>query len=189
MVEYEQPVGWSPRAVLTTSNLIGGSIVAETKSTTQKRGGQFGAAHPRWLGGKAGVRAGRDRALRRYRDVQPCENCGDQQAERHHRDGDTLNNEPENIAWLCRKCHMQSDGRYTDFVASSADHLKKAVKAAASRHIDTKARSGDRCPACGNTLSRVCSRPRSGHRMVYIGCRKSRSGCGYNAGSFREALE
>ncbi len=50
---------------------------------------------------------------RRCRDVFPnqsCEVCG-HKAERHHRDGNTLNNASDNIAFLCRKHHMESDGR------------------------------------------------------------------------------
>lgn len=31
--------------------------------------------------------------------------------DRHHKDGNPLNNSPSNIAFLCRRCHMREDGR------------------------------------------------------------------------------
>ena len=57
------------------------------------------------------VKTGRSRAQRLYPEIGPCESCGAERAERHHRDGDTINNDPSNIAALCRKCHMETDGR------------------------------------------------------------------------------
>jgi hypothetical protein len=32
--------------------------------------------------------------------------------DRHHIDGDSLNNAAENIAFLCRRCHQKRDGRH-----------------------------------------------------------------------------
>lgn len=75
-----------------------------------------GTAHPRWMGDAAGVRAGRSRALRMYRNIGPCLMCGARQAERHHVDGNTLNNEPGNIRALCRKCHMEEDHRLSALI-------------------------------------------------------------------------
>lgn len=40
-----------------------------------------------------------------------CEVCERPAHDRHHRDGDSFNNVIENIAFLCRKCHMDVDGR------------------------------------------------------------------------------
>jgi hypothetical protein len=53
--------------------------------------------------------AGRKRARALYQD-RPCEVCG-APAERHHKDGDTLNNEPSNVAFLCRKHHIEAEDR------------------------------------------------------------------------------
>jgi hypothetical protein len=72
---------------------------------------RFGAEHPNWKGDAVSVKGGRTRALRSYRDIGPCSTCGALRAERHHRDGNTANNDAENIAVLCRKCHMAEDGR------------------------------------------------------------------------------
>jgi hypothetical protein len=70
-----------------------------------------GPDHPGWKGDAVSVKGGRTRALRMYRDVGPCTKCGVARSERHHKDGNTGNNSPENIEILCRRCHMSVDGR------------------------------------------------------------------------------
>lgn len=70
-----------------------------------------GEKSPVWKGDKATAQAGRKRAREMYPDVQPCEVCGVEKTDRHHRDGNTLNNEPSNIAWLCRKHHIGVEDR------------------------------------------------------------------------------
>jgi len=72
---------------------------------------RFGEDHPAWLGDDVSRKGGRTRALRKYPDIGPCRACGSPRAERHHVDGNTANNEPENIEALCRRCHMAEDGR------------------------------------------------------------------------------
>lgn len=59
---------------------------------------------------------GRTRALRLYRKIGRCENCGQAGRDRHHLDGDATNNEPSNVMILCRRCHMVADGRMIDFI-------------------------------------------------------------------------
>lgn len=68
-----------------------------------------GAAN--WRGDKAKPDAGRKRAQAKFRFVRPCEKCrqikmGYRAMVRHHRDHDPLNNSPENVAFLCRSCHI-----------------------------------------------------------------------------------
>lgn len=75
-------------------------------------------ANPNWKGAAADPQRGRARAKRWYPDASPCERCGAEKAERHHRDANPLNNEPGNIAWLCRKCHVAVDGRAARFAAT-----------------------------------------------------------------------
>jgi hypothetical protein len=72
----------------------------------------WGNKNPRWKGNDISVRSGRCRAERKY-PLQPCDICGANECliDRHHRDGDTKNNAPENIQFLCRRCHMEEDGR------------------------------------------------------------------------------
>ena len=57
---------------------------------------------------------GRQRAQRMY-PAEQCVEClatsDDHPIDRHHVDGDTLNNSPENVRILCRRCHMVEDGR------------------------------------------------------------------------------
>lgn len=55
---------------------------------------------------------GRQRAQAIY-DAVACASCGrtDVRLERHHRDGNPLNNAPDNVIVLCTRCHMKEDGR------------------------------------------------------------------------------
>lgn len=66
--------------------------------------------HPNWKGDDVTPESGRCRALRMF-PAQPCSECGNAKAERHHRDGNTLNNAAENISFLCRACHMREHAR------------------------------------------------------------------------------
>jgi hypothetical protein len=84
--------------------------------------------HPAWKGCKASIKAGRSRALRRYQP-QPCSVCGKTRSERHHLDGNTLNNEPCNILFVCRKCHMAKDGRIEQVRITAKRNQQKAVAA------------------------------------------------------------
>jgi hypothetical protein len=66
--------------------------------------------HPNWKGDAAGSGAKHRRAQAEY-TLGPCEDCGATGTDRHHKDSDPGNNRPENIAILCRRCHMERDGR------------------------------------------------------------------------------
>ena len=68
------------------------------------------AFHYCWKGENASPTSKRKRAQRRY-PMGPCEQCGKPGRDRHHINGDINNNRPDNIAILCRRCHMQADGR------------------------------------------------------------------------------
>ncbi len=70
----------------------------------------YGEGNSNWRGGDAKATTGQDRARRMFPSPLPCSVCGGK-SERHHKDGDTLNNESSNIAWLCRRHHMIADGR------------------------------------------------------------------------------
>lgn len=73
-----------------------------------------GEAHPRWRGDSATRQAGRMRAWTWF-PAAPCQVCGADpnrtRVERHHIDGNTLNNEPSNIAFLCQKHHAAQHPR------------------------------------------------------------------------------
>ena len=134
-------------------------------------------------------KTGRSRAERMYPECLPCVVCGSQRSERHHDDGNTLNNEPGNIKWLCRKCHMKRDGRLVAARDSMLAIRDAGVSRAAEVHRNpATAESGDACPKCGNRLGVTAVRIRNGAKFTYIGCRKSRGGCGYNAGATKQEV-
>lgn len=70
----------------------------------------FGNRNGKWVGSKISIGGGRLRAQRYYK-LGECFLCHKKRGERHHKDGDPINNSPENILILCRKCHMITDGR------------------------------------------------------------------------------
>lgn len=57
------------------------------------------------------VAAGNQRARKIFRDQTPVCACGLPAIDRHHRDGNPLNNDSTNVVWRCRRCHMEEDGR------------------------------------------------------------------------------
>lgn len=75
---------------------------------------------------------GRRRAQRLYKTMLPCERCGGKSYDRHHIDGNTLNNAPGNIQFLCRKCHMLEDGRLAAFKAIGKKWASVMIEAAAN---------------------------------------------------------
>lgn len=70
-----------------------------------------GENHYAWRGDAAHDETKRKRARALYALAANCESCGKAATDRHHKDSNPGNNEPENIAFLCRRCHMLEDGR------------------------------------------------------------------------------
>lgn len=137
---------------------------------------------------------GRRRARILYKVPDVCDRCGEtpsgtRKIERHHIDGNPLNNERENIAFLCLRCHKTVDGRMEAQAARFRNGgWKLGAEAKRAMHQDTEARSGDPCPRCGEAM-RVIQTFRSRKtrdQYVYIGCSKRHGGCGHRAGSFRQ---
>jgi len=105
-----------------------------------------------------------------YPDIGPCTICGDPKSERHHKDGNTLNNDPGNIQIVCRKCHAEIDGRLIRWAEQARRRIKETTEAAArARRARTHCKrghplSGDnliptkngrrRCRACERLLER-----------------------------------
>jgi hypothetical protein len=77
---------------------------------------KIGTKNPNWKGAECGQRSGGGRARTLYRGNSPCAVCGSPKTERHHKDGNTLNNLPSNISFLCRKHHMDTDGRLEEMI-------------------------------------------------------------------------
>jgi hypothetical protein len=84
------------------------------RPSTIPPGFRWGADNPSWKGAAAPPDTKRGRARRLYA-LGPCERCSAPGYDRHHKDGDTGNNEPDNVEILCRRCHMQEDGRLAAF--------------------------------------------------------------------------
>jgi hypothetical protein len=83
----------------------------------------IGSGNGMWKGELASAGAGRFRARKKYK-LGKCENCGKEATDRHHRDGNPLNNDPPNVKILCRKCHMLADGRAPNEVIFKCGHGK-----------------------------------------------------------------
>jgi len=125
---------------------------------SQDRARLTGEAHPGWKGDEALPATKRQRAVRRF-VLDECERCGKKATDRHHKDGNTGNNEESNIAKLCRRCHMLVDGRLEVITAM----LKACNKAKSQRVVPPCKICGrhlgpqrhGRCPACPIYLRRT----------------------------------
>lgn len=87
---------------------------------------RLGEQNPRWKGGavKSPEAAGRRRAKYRFQ-ITSCADCGAAGRDRHHIDGNPLNNNSENVVCLCRRCHMRRDGRLNRLVANRPTNVHR----------------------------------------------------------------
>jgi hypothetical protein len=83
---------------------------SKTRRKWLHKGEYRGPLHHAWKGDNITPTTGHKRAIQMY-PMKPCEVCGREKTERHHKDGNALNNSPENIRFLCHRCHMTEDGR------------------------------------------------------------------------------
>lgn len=88
----------------------GGQHCSRACRAVTARDERLGDRCPTWKGDAASVDAGRQRARTLY-DLGPCERCGADGYDRHHKNGNTHDNRPGNVEILCRRCHMEVDGR------------------------------------------------------------------------------
>ena len=103
---YQRPngAGWrtqkfvSPGHALRVHHRVGGNEGRTLSDETKRK-----ISEARSKGDAATQRTGRGRAQKLY-EPGACLVCG-QPAERHHVDGNTLNNASENVVLLCRKHH------------------------------------------------------------------------------------
>lgn len=120
---------------------------------------RHGESHYAWLGDSVSSRGGRTRALRLYPSVGPCTICGFAKAERHHKDGNTANNEASNIEVVCRRCHMNMDGRLQAVQLAAKDRQKLACERAAElRRARTKCLNGHSFAVVGFRLNKKGAR-------------------------------
>ena len=89
----------------------------------------------------ATAQAGRKRARQLYPGPLECEVCG-APAERHHKDGNTLNNAAENVAFLCRKHHINEEDRmaYRRVDKTTPEHIEHRRAQARERARRSRAR-------------------------------------------------
>lgn len=69
-----------------------------------------GSEHHSWKGDNVTKTTGRVRAEKMFK-LEPCEICSSKKSERHHIDGNPINNDRENIMFLCRKHHIAIENR------------------------------------------------------------------------------
>lgn len=90
------------------------------KWTEARKATWRGENNPNWKGMTGVAQTGRSRAERYHRIKPICERCKKKKrCERHHKDGNTFNNQPENIANFCRRCHMIVDGRMAKVIKNN----------------------------------------------------------------------
>lgn len=106
-----------------------------------------GAGHPSWRGELASTEAGHARARRRY-PLGACVRCGRPATDRHHKDADPLNNEPSNVEVLCRRCHMETDGRLEAFISARLARPPKGPQPCQDCGRPCKPRRKGRCEPC-----------------------------------------
>jgi DNA-binding CsgD family transcriptional regulator len=101
--------------------------------------------NPNWKGDEIVRSTGHARARRRY-DLDQCEadGCEARAVDRHHIDGNTANNSPDNIARLCRRCHMKADGRLDTLAEGrKVSARRKRIPDGTRREIARRYASGD----------------------------------------------
>lgn len=80
-----------------------------------------------WVGDAGAEQTGRTRCQKLYPGPLQCEIEGcEKKAERHHKDGDTLNNERSNIQFLCRSHHAKLEHRTLGFEHTSEARAKQS---------------------------------------------------------------
>ena len=80
-------------------------VRAHGKGFCSTRCAQMGENNSVWKGDQAKRNSGRLRAHRLYPELGDCEVCGEKAAHRHHVNRNTFDNSPENIQFLCVRCH------------------------------------------------------------------------------------
>jgi hypothetical protein len=79
------------------------------------------AGNPRWAGDhpKNPKKTGHQRAKRLFGNRKGLE--------KHHIDGNPLNNNPSNILWVTRKEHMELDGRLSNLINGHLGGVKNSI--------------------------------------------------------------
>lgn len=100
------------RRIERDGELEAASLFAKRKFCSHPCATQWNGPNKVFKGDAATREAKRYRARKLFQLPAWCERCRTARAiDRHHRDGDPGHNDIENIAFLCRRCHMIEDGR------------------------------------------------------------------------------
>lgn len=96
---------------------------------------------------------GHFQAQKLYPLLGQCEHhgCDEPAYDRHHRDGDTDNNDRENVEFLCRRHHMLADGRLEAF-KRNGQHPKQAAKSCSNCGRSYKPLRRGRCAPCAKWI-------------------------------------
>lgn len=106
-----------------------------------------GSNHYGWKGDETSAHGKRGRSANTpIIDGALCK-CGAPAVDRHHRDGDPGNNTKENLEWLCRRCHMDKDGRLDALRKRNTSGRKEPQPCVNCGRLAKYRRHG-RCDAC-----------------------------------------
>lgn len=128
-----------------------------------------GEQHQEWKGDAASSSSKWARARHKY-VLTPCDICGEDAMDFHHIDGNNANNSPENVAALCRRCHMSVDGRLEKFRRIGKPREAKTFACRICGRVKKPYRHG-RCPMCScyfilHGKERPINHPGRGQRHV-----------------------
>lgn len=117
-----------------------------------------GESHYAWKGDDARDETKRARIQKTF-ILGACRMCGEIATDRHHIDGKPGNNDINNIIPLCRRCHMQIDGRLKRFLSTSTGlKYRKSGRSKGSYPEHWKNVSDDVCRNAGHRCIR-CGHP------------------------------
>lgn len=121
-----------------------------------------GASHYAWKGDDAPDTTKRSRIQRRLSlDGVICAagGCEAPATDRHHIDGDTGNNRLENIRCLCRRHHMEEDGRLERLIQLARENAQRQAAKPPTPCVTCESERGPkrrgRCPACSEYQRRT----------------------------------
>jgi len=109
---------------------------------------------PLWVGDNVKtVDLGRQRARKIYKANGICAECLNAPAvDIHHKDSNPLNNSPDNITFLCRRCHMDADGRL-EVLRKFSPTVKPPKNCILCNKLEKNLRKG-RCHSCNEYFRR-----------------------------------
>ncbi len=106
LAELASEIGVAKTYLCAQAGLLGLTNKRSSHLWAQK----LGPDNPQWKGDEATPGTGNKRCRQTF-SLGQCVLCDNSAVDRHHIDGNSLNNEPSNVMILCRHHHMKIDGR------------------------------------------------------------------------------